>query len=143
MTRGARCRISTFAARTRCGLPLALHSFSGPDDEVYGAADEVERFAELVLEVAAIGEVQRLVGVGEERDRGGLRAELRGVVEAARAAAHGGRVVLAQGALEDGVELGRADALAVGGGDLVDAREELLHAAAGLRGDELDRRVGE
>jgi len=38
-----------------------------------------------------------------------------------RLAAHGRRIVLAEGALEDRVELRGADALAVGGGDLVDA----------------------
>src|SRR5690349_24140035 len=35
------------------------------------------------------------------------------------------------------------EAFSIAGGDLVDAREELLHAASRLRGDELHRRVGQ
>ncbi len=64
-------------------LPLPLHPLPGPDNEVHGAADERERVAKLVLEIPAIREVQRLVGVREEGDRRRLGAELRGVVEAA------------------------------------------------------------
>src|SRR6476660_5932435 len=62
----------------------ALHPFSRAEHEANRRAGEGQRLAELVLEVAAIGEVQRLVDVREERDRRRPGLQLRGVVEAAR-----------------------------------------------------------
>src|ERR1019366_4443806 len=105
------------------------------------AADQAEGFAELVLEEAAVGEVERVVHVREERERWGRGLELRGVVEAARAATHGWRLVCGDGALQDLIQLRGRETFAVAGHDLVDARKDLLDTASGLRGNELDGRV--
>src|SRR4028118_1078409 len=95
--------------RARILASLFLHPLARADHEVDGAADELEGVAELVLQVTAIREMQRLVHVREEGERRWSRLELRYVVEAAWFAAHGGRVVHRDRALEDRVQLRGAD----------------------------------
>src|SRR6185369_14746247 len=81
-----------------------LHPLSRSHHKMDRAAFELERLAELVVEVAAIREMDRLVDVGEEGERRRRRAQLGAVVEATGAAFDRGRLVLADGAFEDLVE---------------------------------------
>src|SRR5438552_4140022 len=95
---------------------------------MHRTADQAQRVAELVLEVAAIGEVQRFVHVREEGEGRRAALQLGDVVEAARAAAQGGGLVAGRGTLEDGVELRSAEAGPETLDDGVDLRKDLLDA---------------
>src|SRR5258708_28565922 len=88
---------------------LLLHPLPRSQDEVNRATNEAECLAELVLEVAPVGEVQRHVHVGEEREGGRAGLQLGDVVEAPRPAAQGGGLVAGDGALEDAIQLRGAD----------------------------------
>src|SRR6185436_13661920 len=90
----------------------SLHPLARPQHEMHGAADEPQLVAEAILQITAVGEVQRLVGVGEEGERRRAGAQLGAVVEAARAAAHGRRLMGRDGALEDLIQLRGAEAQA-------------------------------
>ena len=105
------------------------------------AAGEPQRVAKLILQIPPIGKVQRLVDVREQRERRRSRLQLRHVVEASRAAAHGGRVVRRDRALENRVQLRGAKLSAIALDDLIDLREDLLDVPSGLGGDEQQRRV--
>src|SRR5258708_37013100 len=84
---------------------LLLHPLPRSEHEVDRATNEAECLAELVLEIAPVGEVQRHVHVGEEGERGGAGLQLGDVVEASRPAAQGGGLVAVDGALEAGIQL--------------------------------------
>ena len=97
--------------------PPPFHSLSRPQDEMNWSPDQGEGFAELVLEIAAVGEMQRLVDVGEKRDRRRLAFELRGVVEAARLFPSPLAAVTAYRLLENLIQLRGAEAAPVAVGD--------------------------
>src|SRR6266508_951684 len=111
----------------------SLHPFSRANHEMHRAADEAEGVAKLVFQVAAIGKVQRLVGIREEGDGRRPGFQLCGVVEASWPATKRRRLMLGERALQDLIQLGSAETLAIAGDDLIDPRKNLLHAPAGFR----------
>src|SRR3954454_66452 len=117
---------------------FALHPLPRPDDEMQRTPNQPQRFAELIVEIAPIRKMERLIHIREQRERRRCGTQLRAVVEAARASFDRRRLMLPHGALEDLIELLRAEAPPIAIDDPFDARKDFFDAAAALRGDELE-----
>src|SRR5882672_11406559 len=103
------------------------------DLEADGSADESEALAKLVDEEALVGEMKRRGNVGEEDERRGCDADLRGIHDTHVLAAGADRRICGRDGFDELVENRRRNALAPGLGDLVDGLDHLRRAFPGER----------
>ena len=123
---GAFARRRRAAARTR--RPLAEHE---PDRR----AEETERLAQPVLEVAPVAEVDRARLAGEEHERRRRDGHLRRVEQLRAPALDRRRLLARRGVAHDPVQLAGRDAPAALGPHVDGELQHARHALAGLRRD--------
>ena len=100
-----------------------------------GRTAEVRRLPQEVLDPPALGEVERLLPVAHERERGRAHARLGDVVDAQSRAAVGARGRIPEHATEDPVQLPRRDPAPAAFRGVNGGRQNAPDSLARLRGD--------